>query len=84
MTDNIYIHKFESHDDTTMDTEVVDQNDYDRIIDTIDNLYSVIEKFQSGESEIFHPYAMRFMTKSDFVNWIINNNKHVSDILRAK
>jgi hypothetical protein len=78
MTDSIY------HDDITMDTEFTNQDDYDRTIDMIDNLYSVIVKFQTGESITSHPYAMRFMTKTDFVNWIIYNNKRVSDILRPK
>lgn len=78
MTDCIY------NDDIPMDTEFTNQDDYDRMIDSIDNLYSVIVKFQTGESTISHPYAMRFMTKIDFVNWIINNNKYVSDILKQK
>ena len=68
-----------------IDPELSKQNEYDRIMDTINDLYSdVIMRFRSGSTTISNPYIMQMMTKTDFVNWIINNNEYVASILEAK
>lgn len=83
MTDT-YAYRFEPQThlfEDEIDSEIMEESEYDIIIDMIDNLYSVIQKFQSGNAIVSNPCVIPYMTKNDFVSWIVNNNEYVSNIL---
>lgn len=48
---------------------------FDRVINEIDNLYeNVICRFKEGKMLVTNPFICSFMLKSDFVNWVMENN----------
>ena len=80
--------KFDTQNDIgedDIDPILTEQNEYDRINNMIDDMYDdIIARFQSGSVTISNPYIMRFMTKNDFIDWIINNNEYIANILESK
>jgi hypothetical protein len=68
-----------------IDTEVIDYGEieYDNITDTIDMLYyNVVVPFQSGNILVSNPDIIPYMTRSDFIKWIIDNNDYVANFIK--
>lgn len=52
-----------------------EQEEYDILLTRIDYLYELVMcEFKSGHMIISNPYIFSFMIKSDFINWVLNNN----------
>ncbi len=65
-----------------VDITILEMDKRDRIINTMDNLYTdIICRFQSGTIQIYHPHVIPFLSRTDFINWIINNNETVAKII---
>lgn len=50
------------------------------IINQINKLYDIIQKFKSAELIVYNPYIFSGLTQEKLTHWIINNNNNIKDI----
>jgi hypothetical protein len=75
----------EPNDENEIDEEYGENEEYNYIINRIDNMYEdVIVNFQSGRTKIYNPDIMKYMTRDHFFNWIINQNEYVANVLKSR
>lgn len=64
-----------------IELELEKANKKDSYLKQIHVLYEdVIEKFRLGNLSVYNPNIFSKLTEQQFANWIINNNKEITDL----
>lgn len=50
------------------------------IIEKIGKLYDVIDSFRNGDLLVYNPNIFSKLTKTEFTQWVISNNKNLINL----